>query len=68
MDEITRGHVLGENFYISSGAGTGGVGTGDPTAGFYTQLLAAAPTYSTAFAGASNSICPCVGSYSPAEN
>ena len=54
IDEITRGMVLGENYYIAVGAGTGGVGTGDPTTGFYTALAAAAPTYSTAFSSASN--------------
>ena len=47
MDEITRGTVLGENYYIAVGAGTGGIGTGDPTAGVYTQLLAATPTFTT---------------------
>jgi len=47
MDEITRGTILGENYYIAVGAGTGGVGTGDPTAGVYTQLLAATPTFTT---------------------
>ena len=45
MDEITRGTVLGENYYIAVGAGTGGVGTGDPTASVYTQLLAATQTF-----------------------
>lgn len=50
IDEITRGVILGENYYIAVGAGTGGVGTGDPTAGVYTQLLAATPTFTTAFA------------------
>jgi HK97 family phage major capsid protein len=51
IDEITRGMVLGENYYIAVGAGTGGVGTGDPTAGVYTQLTAAGTpaTYTTAF-------------------
>lgn len=51
MDEITRGVILGENFYIAAGAGTGGVGTGDPTAGYYTQLTAAGTpaAYTTSF-------------------
>lgn len=49
MDEITRGMVLGENYYMAVGAGTGSVGTGDPTAGVYTQLQAASPTYTSAF-------------------
>lgn len=47
MDEITRGTVLGENYYIAVGAGTGGSGTGDPTMGVYTALAAGALTYQT---------------------
>ena len=47
MDEITRGVILGENYYIIAGAGTGGIGTGDPTTGVYTALLAATPTFTT---------------------
>lgn len=54
MDEITRGMILGENYYIAVGAGTGTVGTGDPTAGVYTQLLASG-LYTTPFSGASSS-------------
>jgi HK97 family phage major capsid protein len=51
MDEIVRGVTLGENYYVAVGAGTGGVGTGDPTAGFYTQLTAAGTpaAYTTSF-------------------
>ena len=60
MDEITRGMQLGENYYVIAGAGTGSVGTGDPTAGVYTQLLAAAPTYSTTFSPVATTL---VGSF-----
>ncbi len=40
MDELTKGIILGENYYIIAGAGTGSVGTGDPTTGVYTALNA----------------------------
>ena len=33
MDELTRAAVLGENYYMLAGAGTGSVGSGDPTEG-----------------------------------
>jgi HK97 family phage major capsid protein len=64
MDEITRGMILGENYYIAVGAGTGTVGTGDPTSGVYTSLVAAGGVYSTAFSSASNSTL--VGSFAEA--
>jgi len=57
MDELTRAAILGENYYMVAGAGTGGTGTGDPTTGVYTSLNAT-PTflgYKGAFSGASNS-------------
>jgi hypothetical protein len=43
---------LGENFYIIAGAGTGSVGSGDPTLGVYTALNAR-PNFKAAFASAS---------------
>lgn len=41
MDELTKAAILGENYYMIAGAGTGIVGTGDPTYGIYTGLAAA---------------------------
>ncbi len=41
MDELMKAAVLGENYYMIAGAGTGIVGTGDPTYGIYTGLNAA---------------------------
>lgn len=56
MDEVTRGIILGENYYMIAGAGTGTGGyTGDPTTGVYTALNSGSNTYKTAFAAASNS-------------
>ena len=49
MDEITRGMILGENYYMAVGAGTGSIGTGDPTVGIYTALNGGANAYKTAF-------------------
>jgi HK97 family phage major capsid protein len=40
IDELTRAAILGENYYIMAGAGTGSVGSGDPTTGLYTALSA----------------------------
>lgn len=40
IDELTRAAILGENYYIIAGAGTGSVGSGDPTTGVYTALAA----------------------------
>jgi HK97 family phage major capsid protein len=53
MDELAKARVLGENYYIIAGAGTGTYGSGDPTMGVYTALLAGNTSYTTAFAGAS---------------
>jgi HK97 family phage major capsid protein len=57
MDELAKARILGENYYIIAGAGTGALtpGVNDPTEGVYTALLAGAATYTTAFAGASAS-------------
>ena len=56
MDEVTRGIILGENYYMIAGAGTGTGGySGDPTTGVYTALNSGSNTYKTAFSGASNS-------------
>ena len=44
MDELTKAAILAENYYMVAGAGTGGVGTGDPTVGVYTSLNAT-PTF-----------------------
>ncbi len=41
MDELGKAAILGENYYILAGAGTGSVGSGDPTVGVYTALTAA---------------------------
>lgn len=41
LDELGKGAILGENYYILAGAGTGTVGSGDPTVGIYTALTAA---------------------------
>ena len=54
MDELLKGFVLGENYYIIAGAGTGSVGSGDPTLGVYTALNAR-PGFKAAFSSASNS-------------
>lgn len=57
MDELAKAAVLGENYYIIAGAGTGSTGTGDPTTGIYTAINAASPGlgFKTAFSGASSS-------------
>jgi len=52
MDELTKGVILGENYYMIAGAGTGSVGSGDPTTGVYTALNAR-PGFKAAFASAS---------------
>ena len=54
IDELTKGFILGENYYIIAGAGTGSVGSGDPTLGVYTALNAR-PGFKAAFSSASNS-------------
>lgn len=41
MDELGKAAILGENYYILAGAGTGSSGTGDPTTGIYTALTLA---------------------------
>ena len=53
MDELLRAAHLAENYYTIAGAGTGSVGSGDPTTGVYTAITAAGLTsaYTTAFAG-----------------
>jgi HK97 family phage major capsid protein len=38
IDELGKAAILGENYYMLAGAGTGSVGTGDPTVGIYTAL------------------------------
>jgi len=52
LDELTKAFALGENYYIIAGAGTGSVGSGDPTTGVYTALNAR-PGFKAAFASAS---------------
>ena len=54
MDELTRAAILAENYYMIAGAGTGSVGSGDPTYGVYTGLNAR-PGFKAAFASASTS-------------
>ena len=53
-DELTRAAILAENYYMIAGAGTGTVGSGDPTYGVYTGLNAR-PGYKAAFSSASTS-------------
>jgi HK97 family phage major capsid protein len=48
LDELVRAAELGEDYYMIAGAGTGSVGTGDPTTGVYTGLIADG-TFTTAF-------------------
>jgi HK97 family phage major capsid protein len=56
VDELTRAAQLAENYYVIHGAGTGSVGTGDPTTGVYTALTTGfGGAYTTVFAGASGS-------------
>ena len=52
LDELTKAVILGENYYIIAGAGTGSVGSGDPTTGVYTALNAR-PGFKAAFGSAS---------------
>jgi len=56
MDEIGKAAVLGENFYILAGLGTGTGPSGDPTTGVYTALAAGAATYTTAFTASSSTV------------
>jgi HK97 family phage major capsid protein len=65
LDELTKGIILGENFYIIAGAGTGSVGSGDPTTGVYTALNAR-PNFKSAFASASTTTV--AGSFAAACN
>jgi HK97 family phage major capsid protein len=57
LDELTKAAILGENYYMIAGAGTGSVGSGDPTTGVYTSLNNTATFlgYKGAFSSASNS-------------
>ena len=57
LDELTKAATLAENYYILAGAGTGTVGSGDPTTGIYVALNAASAFngYVTTFSGPSNS-------------
>ncbi|HEX5451880.1 MAG TPA: phage major capsid protein, partial [Candidatus Limnocylindrales bacterium] len=57
MDELTKAAILGENYYLIAGAGSGSVGTGDPTTGVYTSLNATPSflSYKSAFSSASSS-------------
>ena len=57
MDELRRAEILGENYEILAGPGTGTVGSGDPVTGVYTALAAASAFngYTTTFSGASAS-------------
>jgi HK97 family phage major capsid protein len=54
IDELTKAMRLGENYYMLAGAGTGSVGSGDPTTGIYTGLNAR-PGFKSTFSSASNS-------------
>ena len=64
MDELTKACVLGENYYMAAGAGTGSVGTGDPTVGVYTALNGASAFtgYTTDFSGQTPANTTLVGS------
>jgi HK97 family phage major capsid protein len=58
IDELTKAQFLAENFYTIAGAGTGTVGTGDPTVGVYTSLTSAGMggQFTTAFTPSSSSV------------
>src|SRR5207247_4614737 len=52
LDELGKSMILGENYYMIAGAGTGSVGSCDPTTGVYTALNAR-PGLKAALASAS---------------
>ncbi len=56
IDEIGKAFVLGENFEILAGLGTGTASTGDPCTGVYTALAATTPTYTTAHTASSSTL------------
>jgi len=56
LDELGKAAILGENYYILNGAGTGSVGTGDPTTGVYTALNSVFGAYTTAFTASSSTV------------
>ena len=56
IDEIGKAFILGENFEILAGAGTGSASTGDPCTGVYTALAATTPTYTTAHSASSSTV------------
>lgn len=49
IDELGKAAILGENFALIAGPGTGSAtpGVNDPTLGVYTSLAATTPTYTT---------------------
>lgn len=47
LDELSRAMILGENYYLMNGAGTGSVGSGDPTYGVYRALSTGPATFRT---------------------
>jgi HK97 family phage major capsid protein len=56
IDELTKAQFLAENFYTIAGAGTGSVGTGDPTLGVYTALNNVFGAYTTAHTASSSTV------------
>lgn len=56
IDELGKAAILGENYYILAGAGTGAVGSGDPTLGVYTLLNQQFGNYTTAFTASSSTV------------
>jgi HK97 family phage major capsid protein len=56
IDELTRAAILGENYYVIAGAGTGSVGSGDPTVGVYTALNAVFGAYTTPHSAAAGTV------------
>jgi len=56
MDELGKAAILGENFYILAGLGTGSGSSGDPTTGVYTALAAAVASYTTTFTASSSTV------------
>lgn len=58
IDELTRAAILGENYYILAGQGSGisTPGVNDPTVGVYTALINTTPTYTTAHSASASTV------------
>jgi len=55
LDELGKAFRLACNYAVLAGPGTGTVGSGDPTCGVYTSLIASDPSFTTTFGSASTS-------------